>query len=294
MPPGFQSASDGSPRELTAEELAGLAAGGDAGAWEIIILRHRDVVFDFHLRKTGNRHDADDFTQLTFKAARGARLASRLIARPRRSRGRTAHGAFTDPHQFIQALTIIRTLMATERERMLAGRFYNPLDPELVAARTRCRQRCQALARLAPDAAAERRQLLAELFGTSTDVWLEPPFHCDYGTNISLGRGVFFNFNCVILDVTPVRIGSHTLFGPAVQIYTAMHPLDATQRREGLEYGKPVSIGADVWVGGGAIICPGVTIADRAVIGAGSVVTSDVPADAFVAGNPARLMRVAA
>jgi maltose O-acetyltransferase len=184
--------------------------------------------------------------------------------------------------------------MATERERMLAGKLYDPLDPDLAQARTRCRKLCQALNASAPDAAMERERLLADLFGAATDVWLEPPFHCDYGTNIVVGRKVFFNFNCVVLDVMPVKIGSHTLIGPAVHIYTAMHPLDAIQRRNGLEYARPVTIGADVWIGGGAIVCPGVTVGDRAIVGAGSVVTTDVPADAFVAGNPARLIRAAA
>jgi maltose O-acetyltransferase len=124
-----------------------------------------------------------------------------------------------------------------------------------------------------------------------TDVWLEPPFYCDYGRNIALGRKVFFNFNCVILDVMAVRIGDRTLCGPAVQIYTAVHPLDAAERSRGLEFAKPVAIGSDVWIGGAAVICPGVTIGDRAVIGAGSVVTRDVPADVFAAGNPCRAIR---
>jgi len=120
---------------------------------------------------------------------------------------------------------------------------------------------------------------------------MQRPFFCDYGTNIELGRKVFFNFNCVVLDVTPVRIGDHTLFGPEVLIYTATHPLDAEVRRAGLEFAKPVEIGADVWVGGGAIICPGVRIGARAVIGAGSVVTRDIPDDVFAAGNPCRVIR---
>ena len=119
---------------------------------------------------------------------------------------------------------------------------------------------------------------------------MQPPFYCDYGANIELGERVFFNFNCVVLDVCRVRIGSFSLFGPAVQIYTPMHPMDATLRRK-QEYGKPVEIGADVWVGGGAIILPGVTIGSQAVIGAGSVVTRDVPEKVFAAGNPCRVIR---
>ena len=121
---------------------------------------------------------------------------------------------------------------------------------------------------------------------------MQPPFFCDYGTNIELGERVFFNFNCVVLDVCRVRIGSFTLFGPAVQVYTATHPMDAALRRR-QEAGRPVEIGADVWVGGGAIILPGVRIGDRAVIGAGSVVTRDVPKGMFAAGNPCRVIRAA-
>jgi maltose O-acetyltransferase len=119
---------------------------------------------------------------------------------------------------------------------------------------------------------------------------MQPPFYCDYGSNIQLGERVFFNFNCVVLDVCRVRIGNYTLFGPAVQIYTPMHPFDAALRRQ-QELGRPVEIGADVWVGGGAIILPGVRIGARAVIGAGSVVTGDVPDDVFAAGNPCRVIR---
>lgn len=118
---------------------------------------------------------------------------------------------------------------------------------------------------------------------------IRPPFYCDYGYNISLGSNVFMNFNCVILDVCPVSIGDDCQIGPAVQIYAADHPLDPKVRRSGLESGRPVKIGNNVWIGGGAIILPGVTVGDNAVIGAGSVVTRDVPARATVVGNPARL-----
>src|SRR5690348_16587294 len=174
---------------------------------------------------------------------------------------------------------------------MLAGELYDPMDAELVAARARARDLCQALNATREAESGERRQILQELFGAGGDsVWMQPPFYCDYGTNIALGERVFFNFNCVVLDVCPVRIGSCTLFGPAVQIYTAMHPLDAKLRRL-QEFGKPVEIGSDVWVGGGAIILPGVRIGDRAVIGAGSIVTRDIPADVFAAGNPCRTVR---
>jgi len=174
---------------------------------------------------------------------------------------------------------------------MLAGELYDPLDPELASARVRARDLCQALnaTREADDEA--RRRILVELFAAGGDeVWMQPPFFCDYGSNIFLGKRVFFNFNCVVLDVCAVRIGDFTLFGPAVQIYTATHPLDAELRRK-QEFAKPITIGSDVWVGGAAVICPGVTIGSRAVIGAGSVVTRDIPERVFAAGNPCRVIR---
>ena len=174
---------------------------------------------------------------------------------------------------------------------MTAGEMYDPLDPDLVAARERVRDLCQALNNTREAEAAVRRRLLRDLFAAGGDsVWMQPPFFCDYGFNITLGERVFFNFNCIVLDVCPVRIGSFTLFGPSVQILTPMHPMNAEQRRRE-EYGKPVTIGEDVWVGGGAIILPGVTIGSRAVIGAGSIVTRDVPDGVFAAGNPCRVIR---
>jgi maltose O-acetyltransferase len=181
--------------------------------------------------------------------------------------------------------------MPTERQKMLAGELYDPFDPELVAARARARDLCQDLNASRESESGQRRRILLDLFGKGGDtVWMQPPFYCDYGTNIELGERVFFNFNCVVLDVCPVRIGDFTLFGPAVQIYTPLHPMDAELRRHE-EYGKPIEIGSDVWVGGGAIILPGVRIGSRAVIGAGSVVTRDVPDAVLAAGNPCRVIR---
>lgn len=181
--------------------------------------------------------------------------------------------------------------MKTEKQKMLAGELYNALDTELSGERRNCRELCKRLNASGEDQEDERRRILAELFGGPTDVWIQPPFFCDYGTNIRLGRKVYFNFNCVVLDVTPVTIGDNVLFGPSVQIYAATHPLDADERRSGLELGKAITIGSDVWVGGGTIICPGVTIGDRTVIGAGSVVTKSIPADVIAAGNPCRVIR---
>lgn len=181
--------------------------------------------------------------------------------------------------------------MKSERQKMVDGELYLPMDPELVAARTRARDLCQALNATSESQSEQRRKILDDLFASGGDsVWMQPPFFCDYGANIELGERVFFNFNCVVLDVCLVQIGSYTLFGPAVQIYTPMHPFNAELRRRE-EFGKPVDIGSDVWVGGGAIILPGVHIGSRAVIGAGSVVTRDVPEGVFAAGNPCRVIR---
>ena len=181
--------------------------------------------------------------------------------------------------------------MRSEREKMLAGELYDPLDAELVAGRERARDLCQALNATRETEQDARRKILRQLFAAGGDtVWMQPPFFCDYGTNIELGERVFFNFNCVVLDVCRVKIGDYTLFGPAVQIYTPMHPFEAELRRKE-EFGKPVEIGSDVWVGGGAIILPGVRIGSRAVIGAGSVVTREVPDGVFAAGNPCRVIR---
>jgi maltose O-acetyltransferase len=181
--------------------------------------------------------------------------------------------------------------MKSERDKMLAGELYNALDSELTLARNRARELCSALSSTIEQDGEKRRRILSQLFGSGGDsVRMQPPFYCDYGTHTHLGKNVYFNFNCVVLDVCEVVIGDFTLFGPGAQIYTAMHPMDARQRRT-REFGKPVSVGTDVWVGGGVIICPGVTIGSTAVIGAGSVVTKDIPDGVFAAGNPCRVIR---
>jgi len=178
--------------------------------------------------------------------------------------------------------------MMSEKERMLAGELYRPDDPEIKADAAATKA---WLARFNASLAAsprDRRALLMErLAEVGEGAVIRPPFFCDYGFNIRLGANVFLNFNCVILDVVEVTIGAGAQIGPAVQIYTADHPRDPAQRRAGLEFGKPVRIGRNVWIGGGAIILPGVTIGDDAVIGAGSVVTRNVAAAATVGGNPA-------
>ena len=179
----------------------------------------------------------------------------------------------------------------TERQKMLIGDLYDPLDAELTSARERARDLCQALNATREAEQEALRRILSELFGKGGEtVIMQPPFYCDYGSNIELGERVFFNFNCVVLDVCPVRIGDFTLFGPAVQILTPMHPFNASLRRK-QEYGKPVEIGSDVWVGGGVLILPGVRVGSRTIIGAGSVVTRDIPDGVLAAGNPCRVIR---
>ena len=181
--------------------------------------------------------------------------------------------------------------MRTERDKMLAGELYDALDPDLVRERDRARDLCQTLNATRESDREIRRQILLQIFGKGGDtVWMQPPFYCDYGSNIELGERVFFNFNCVVLDVCPIKIGDFTLFGPSVQILTPVHPLEAGLRRK-QEYGKPIEIGSDVWVGGGALILPGVRIGSKTVIGAGSVVTRDLPEGVFAAGNPCRVIR---
>lgn len=182
--------------------------------------------------------------------------------------------------------------MATEKEKMLRGDWYHASDAELVGERLRARLLLKQFNDSAAGDQALRQRLLVELMPQQgLGLWIEPPFQCDYGSAIYTGENVYFNFNCVVLDVAPVTIGNNVLIGPAVQIYTAHHPMDWRLRAAGLEGGKPVTIGAHVWIGGGAIICPGVTIGQRSVIGAGSVVTRSIPDDVVAAGNPCRIIR---
>ena len=175
---------------------------------------------------------------------------------------------------------------------MLTGELYSALDPELAQARRKARNATKQLNDSSDEEQELRAQILGELFGSvGENLWIEPPFFCDYGANITVGDNVYFNFNCVVLDVAPVTIGSNVFCAPNVQIYTATHPLDFQMRRDGLESGAPITIGDDVWIGGGTIICPGVSIGARSVIGAGSVVTKDVPDGVLAFGNPCRVVR---
>lgn len=180
----------------------------------------------------------------------------------------------------------------TEKEKMLSGQLYNAADPELVAERHQARLLFQRINNLTDRDKELREKLFYDLFGKAgKGLYIEPPFYCDYGYNIKVGNKAFMNFNCCILDVMEVTMGDNVLLGPGVQIYTATHPMDVETRSSWLEFAKPISIGNDVWIGGGAIICPGVTIGNGVVIGAGAVVTKDIPDQVFVAGNPAKLIK---
>jgi maltose O-acetyltransferase len=180
----------------------------------------------------------------------------------------------------------------TEKQKMLAGRLYDAGDPELVALRAAAAAWLMRYNASLAASAADRLVLLREhLAAVGDGAEIRPPFYCDYGSNITIGPGAYLNFNCVILDVCRVTIGAATQIGPAVQIYAADHPRDAGVRRTGKEFGRAVTIGENVWIGGGAVILPGVTIGDNAIIGAGSVVTRDIPGGAVGLGNPARIRR---
>jgi maltose O-acetyltransferase len=178
---------------------------------------------------------------------------------------------------------------ASEREKMVAGEWYDCRVPEIEALRALAARAVFEHNSLPPDERGNIGPGLRALLGTAgPDARIEAPFHCPYGFNIHLGDQVFINAGCVILDTAPVHIGARALLGPHVQIYCAEHHRDADKRAAGLEVARPVTIGADVWIGGGAIILAGVSIGDRAIVGAGAVVTRDVAAGATVVGNPAR------
>src|ERR1700741_4501073 len=182
--------------------------------------------------------------------------------------------------------------MKSEKQKMLGGELYNAFDAELINERTRARELLRRFNQTTPDETDTRNTIIQGLFGKAgRNVWIEPPFFCDYGYNILMERGVFFNFNCTILDCNRVFIGEGTVIGPLVQIYTAHHPTDPGTRKEGVELENPVFIGKNLWIGGGTIICPGVIIGNNPTIGAGSVVTQDIPPNVVAAGNPCRVIR---
>ena len=175
---------------------------------------------------------------------------------------------------------------------MLRGLPYRAWQDGLVEERELCKQKVYELNTLPPGDRGKIPALIKSLFGkTGENVWIEPPFHCDYGWNIEVGNNFFANYGLTILDVGKVTIGDYAQIAPNVSIYTAGHPIHPDSRNSGYEYGFPIRIGNNVWIGGNTVILPGVTIGDNAVIGAGSVVTKDIPANAVAVGNPCKVIR---
>lgn len=181
--------------------------------------------------------------------------------------------------------------MSTEKEKMIAGELYHSADGALSRDRLRARRLIHRYNHSLVEEHTLRQQILADLFGQVTEAYIEPTFRCDYGYNIFLGNNFFANFDCVMLDVCPIRIGDNCMLAPGVHIYTATHPIDPVARNSGAELGKPVTIGNNVWIGGRAVINPGVTIGDNVVVASGAVVTKDVPDNVVVGGNPARIIK---
>ncbi|MFB9053372.1 sugar O-acetyltransferase [Formosa undariae] len=179
----------------------------------------------------------------------------------------------------------------TEREKMLAGELYRPSDPDLTAERLRARLLFQKANSITEDYKEERNVIYNELLDCGENLWIEPPFYCDYGSNIKAGKNLFLNYNCCILDVGLVTIGDNVMFAPNVQLYAATHPLTAELRNSGQKLGQPITIGHNVWIGGNSTICPGVTLGDNVVVGAGSVVTKSFPKNVVIAGNPAKVIK---
>ncbi|RZH66312.1 maltose acetyltransferase domain-containing protein [Natrinema altunense] len=182
--------------------------------------------------------------------------------------------------------------MTSEKEKMLNGELYDSSDPELVADRNRARELTNRYNNTNPDDRTERERIVEDLFGSVGERYqIEPPFRCDYGYNIHVGESFYANFDCVILDVNRVEIGRNCMLAPGVHIYTATHPIDAAERIKGPEYAEPVTIGDNVWIGGQAVINPGVTVGDDSVVASGAVVTEDVPDEVVVQGNPATVVK---
>ncbi|MGL4623545.1 MAG: sugar O-acetyltransferase [Culicoidibacterales bacterium] len=180
----------------------------------------------------------------------------------------------------------------TELEKMIAGEFYRPGDEQLSAMRRHARKMTRVYNETDVEESDTRQAIIKDLFGSTTEnYYIEPPFRCDYGSNIHWGDNSYANFNLLILDIAPVTIGKNVMFAPNVTISSATHPIIASERNSGLEYGKPIVIGDNVWVGAQVVINPGVTIGENTVIGAGSVVTKDIPANVVAVGNPCRVLR---
>lgn len=181
--------------------------------------------------------------------------------------------------------------MKSEKEKMLASELYNASDKELVEERQYARNLTYEFNNTRPTETEKRKEIINRLIKAKGTFNIEPPFNCDYGYNIEVGENFYANYNCIILDVNRVQIGENVLLAPNVQIYTASHPTDPMERLTFKELSKPIVIGNNVWIGGGAIICPGVRIGNNTTIGAGSVVTKDIPDNVIAAGNPCKVIR---
>lgn len=181
--------------------------------------------------------------------------------------------------------------MITEKQKMLKGEYYNAFEETLLQDRKKAQKLCQQLNDIPDGSPTERSNIIKQLFNTDKSVWIESPFRCDYGYNIHVGDNFYANFGCVILDCNLVKIGDNVKFGPNVQVYTATHPIDPKKRSLGKEMAYPITIGDNVWIGGSCIILPGVTIGNNTVIGAGSVVTKNIPDNVVAVGNPCRIIK---
>ena len=201
-----------------------------------------------------------------------------------------------DLHEHFDILSYIIEMpkgedIMSEKEKMIRGEIYNAADPQLVLERFKANRICSSYNKKALNEINMRSRRMRKLLHTEGNFWIKPPFFCDYGYNIYLGKNVMMNYGCVLLDVCPIKIGEHTLIGPGTHIYTAAHALDAKEREQDVEFGKPVTIGRNVWIGGHCTVLPGITIGDNTIIGAGSVVTKNIPANVIAAGNPCRIIR---
>ncbi len=185
-------------------------------------------------------------------------------------------------------------MQMTEKEKAAEGLLYDANnDPELLAEMAAGAEKCFVLNSLPPSKTEERKEAIRNLLGRTGEKFeIRSPFFCDYGYNIDIGENFFMNMNCVILDGAKVTFGDNVFVAPGCGFYTAGHPLDAEQRNKGLEYARPIKVGSNVWIGGNVCVLPGVTIGDNSVIGAGSVVTRDIPSGVVAAGNPCRVIRL--
>jgi len=180
----------------------------------------------------------------------------------------------------------------TEKEKMLTGKPYKAFAEDLLKERQYAKEMLFDFNGLRPTEIEKRNEIIKRLFGkVGREFFIEPPLRCDYGYNISIGENFYSNYNCIILDCAPVSIGDNVLFGPNVSLFTAGHPIHPVPRNEGIEYAFPITIGNNVWIGGGVIVNPGITIGDNVVIGSGSVVTKDIPSNVIAVGNPCKVLK---